>query len=399
MPTQQQQLAFPFEATPGELPPEFARLREGEPVTRVVLPTGDHAWLVTRYADVRTVLADNRFSRAAAEAPGAPRMGKTSPGPRTILGMDPPEHTRLRRLVSQAFTARRIEELRPRTEQIANELMHAINVAPRPVDLMATYALVLPVKVIFEVLGVPYEDCDRLHAWTDVIFSLGGYSEEEIADARGRLREYFVDMVAARRREPTDDLLGVLVSARDEGQRLSEGELIEFALILLTVGHMSTANTLVGALYTLLRHPQELARLHSSPDLVPTAVEELVRYNPFALTGTQMRVAAADVEVGGVTIPAGDGVIATVASANHDAEVFDRPDELDLGRADNPHLAFGYGVHVCLGAQLARMELQVALSTLIRRLPPTLRLAVPEDWLNWKVGLTARSLVSLPVDW
>lgn len=400
MPTQSEQLTFPFAAPSGaEFPPEFARLRDEEPVTRVVLPTGDQAWLVTRYADVRKVLSDARFSRAAAEAPDAPRLGKTSPGPQTILGMDPPEHTRLRRLVSQAFTARRIEELRPRTEQLANELMHAVGVAPRPVDLMATYALVLPIKVIFELLGVPYEDGDRLHSWTDVIFSLGGYSAEEVAEARGKLRDYLGEMIAERRREPTDDLLGVLVTARDEGQKLDESELVEFALILLTVGHMSTASTLTSSLYTLLRQPGALARLHESPELVPSAVEELLRYNPFALTGTQLRVALTDVELGGATIAAGDGVIATVAAANRDAAVFDRPDELDLGREDNPHLAFGYGVHHCLGAQLARMELQVALTTVIRRLPPTLHIAVPDEWLNWKVGLTARSLVSLPVDW
>lgn len=400
MPTDQVELTFPFAAGSVLAPPaEFASLREERPCVQVTLPGGDPAWLVTRYEDVRRVLADNRFSRAAAEAPGAPRMGNTSPGPHTILGMDPPEHTRLRRLVASAFTPRRVEELRPRTEQIAGQLMGAVSVAPRPVDLMGCYALQLPIKVIFELLGVPYEDCDRLHALSEVIFSLGAHSRETVVAARGEIEEYLTGMIEQRRREPSDDLLASLVAARDSEGRLTETELLNFALILLTVGHMSTANTLSSALLVLLTNPEVMGRLRDEPELIPAAVEELLRYNPLALSGTQLRVATEDVEVAGVTIRAGDAVIASIGAANRDAEVFAQPDLLDVQRADNPHIAFGYGVHHCLGAQLARMELQVAIGTLLRKLPSLPKLAVPAEWLTVRTGLTGRSLVTLPIQW
>ncbi|GAA0525956.1 cytochrome P450 [Paractinoplanes ferrugineus] len=400
MSTDQVHLRFPFVA-PGslELPPEFAALRTDEPVAPVTLPTGDRAWLLTRYADVRAALADARLSRAAAEAPDAPRMGNTTPGGKTILGMDPPDHTRLRRLVMQAFTARRVVGLRKHIQQKADELVNLVLVAPRPVDLMSCYALSLPIKVIFELLGVPYEDRDRLHAWSEIIFALGDRSREEVGEARGRIESYLADLIAQRRATPSDDLLGLLVHARDEGNKLSEEELLNFALILLTVGHQSTANSLGTALFLLLRHPEQLDRLRADPKLIGPAVEELLRYNPFVFTGTQLRVALEDLEIAGVTIRRGEAVICALGSANHDATVFDDADRLDIGRLDNPHLAFGFGVHHCLGAQLARMEMQIAIETLVRRVPATMHLAVPEQWLTWKTGLTARALANLPVDW
>jgi cytochrome P450 len=393
-------LVFPFAMPPGSDPaPEFARLREHQPVTAVVLPSGDMAWLVTRYRDVRTVLSDLRFSRAAAEAPGAPRMGNTRPGPDTILGMDPPDHTRLRKLVAQAFTARSVERLRPRTMELAAGLVHGLLERPLPADLMSGFALALPMKVIFELLGVPFQDSGPLHELTEVIFSLAAHTPDEVRAARQDIEAYLRQALQRRREHPTDDLLTALVAARDHEDRLSEQEMVGFALILITVGHMSTANTLGAAIYSLLRHPRELAMLRKDPRLIPSAVEELLRYNPFTLTGAQLRVAVADTEIGGRTIRAGEGVIAAVGSANYDSSRFAQPDRLDLARADNPHLAFGFGVHHCLGAQLARMELQVALAALLDGLPATLALAVPPDELAWKTGLTAQALVSLPVVW
>jgi nocardicin N-oxygenase len=313
--------------------------------------------------------------------------------------MDPPEHTRLRRLVASAFTPRRVAELRPRTQQIAEQLMMAVSVAPRPVDLMGCYALQLPIKVIFELLGVPFEDCDRLHALSEVIFSLGAHSPETVTAARAEIEEYLTDLIARRRREPSDDLLASLVMARDSEGRLTETELLNFALILLTVGHMSTANTLSSGLLVLISHPEEMGRLRAAPELLPAAVEELLRYNPFTLSGTQLRVAIEDVELAGVTIRAGEAVIASIGAANRDPEVFDRPDLLDVDRGDSQHLAFGYGVHHCLGAQLARMELQVAIGTLLQKLPSPPELAVPVEWLTVRTGLTGRSLVTLPIQW
>ncbi|MFI1395494.1 cytochrome P450 [Streptomyces sp. NPDC020681] len=395
-------LTFPFPAPPPEgfVPPEeFARLREKAPVSRVTLPTGDRAWLLTRYADVRQALVDPRLSRAAAERPEAPRMGNTSPGPKTILGMDPPDHSRLRRLVMQAFTARRVESLRPRIQQLADEQVGLVLVAPHPVDLMSCFALNLPIKVIFELLGVPYEDCDRLHAWSEVIFSLGGHTKEEVGEARGNIVGYLRGLIEVRREEPTDDLLSVLVHARDEGQSLSEDELLDFAMILMTVGHQSTSNSLGIALFTLLQHPEQLELLRKKPELIPGAVEELLRHNPFVFTGTQLRVATEDLEIGGVQVRQGEAVIAALGSANHDEEIFADPDRFDVERTPNTHLSFGYGVHHCLGAQLARLEMQIALRTLIEKVPDTLRLAVPVEWLTWKTGLTARALANLPVTW
>lgn len=392
--------AFPFPAPDTFEPPEeFRRLREQAPVARVTLPTGDRAWLLTRYADVRAALVDPRLSRAAAETPDAPRMGNTTPGPKTILGMDAPDHSRLRRLVMQAFTARRVEALRPRVEQLAEEQIRLVLVAPKPVDLMSCYALSLPIKVIFELLGVPYEHVDRLHAWSEVIFSLGGHSVEEVKEARGEIIGYLRGLIEQRREEPADDLLSVLVHARDEGQQLSEDELLDFAMIIMTVGHQSTANSLSTALFTLLHHPDQLALLRKKPELIPGAVEELLRFNPFVFTGTQLRVATEDLTIGETEIRKGEAVIASLGSANHDAEVFADPDRFDVERTPNVHLSFGYGIHHCLGAQLARLEMQIALRTLIERLPDTLKLAVPADWLTWKTGLTARALVNLPVTW
>lgn len=393
-------LSFPFPAPAGfDLPAEFAALREREPVVRVVLPSGDAAWLVTRYADVRTVLADVRFSRAAAELPGAPRMGNTTPGPDTILGMDPPDHSRLRKLVAPAFTARRIEALRPNVRQLADGLVRGLAASEPPVDLLAEFAAALPSKVIFELLGVSYSDFDMLHGWTEVIFSLSAHSREEVLAARGNIEDYLVGMIERRRHTPSDDLLGVLVAARDEQDRLTERELVNFALILITVGHMSTASTLGTALFTLLRLPSELARLFAEPELVPRAVEELLRHNTFALTGAQLRVATADIEVGGVTVRAGEAVLAALGSANHDPAVFADGGTLELSRQSNPHMAFGYGVHHCLGAQLARLEMQEALRALLANLPDTLRLAVAPESLRLKTGLTARALAELPVRW
>src|SRR5258708_14748868 len=234
-PDRHTRLAFPFSTRGGHaLPPEFARLRQEAPVARVVLPTGDEAWLVTRYADIRKVLSDQRFSRAAAEAPGAPRIGNTSPGPQTILGMDPPGHTRLRKLGAQVFPARGVGGRRPRIEQLGEQLIHAAAVKPFPIDLLACFAVPLPLKLIFELLGVPYEDSGAVHAWTEVIFSLKDHSPNQVARARAELEAYIVEMIEARRRVPADNLLGALVIARANEDRLTEPELVNFGLILLT---------------------------------------------------------------------------------------------------------------------------------------------------------------------
>lgn len=392
-------LDFPFAFPAGTAQPgRLALLRNEAPVARVTLATGDEAWLVTRYADVQLVLNDARFSRAAAEAPGAPRMGASNPGPDVLLGMDGPDHTRLRRLAVKHFTNRRVERLRPWTQRLADSLLDTLVESGPPGDLVPGLALPVPLMLVLELLGVPREDSPRLCAWTDTAFSMTRHSHAEIVAARGHLEEYVSGMIALRRERPGDDLLGALVAERDEGGRLTEKELVGFAFLLVTAGYLSTVNAISSGVLTLLLNPGELAGLRARPEAVPAAVEELLRHNPSAITGALPRVVLEDVELGGVKIRAGEAVVPAIGSANHDAAVFDRPELVDVARATNPHLAFGYGVHRCLGAQMARMELQVAVATLLSRLPG-IRLAVPERELRWKDHPVSRGLLSLPVEW
>lgn len=390
---------FPFTFPPGiAQPPELARLREEAPVTLVTLPTGDRAWLVTRYEDVRQVLADPRFSRAAAELPGAPQMGASNPGPDVLLGMDGPEHARLRRTAMRHFTARRVEALRPWTRRLAGQLMDDLISAGPPADLVSRFALPLPLRLVLTLLGVPDEDSARLCALTDTAFSMTRHTPQEILDARGHLESYMAEMIGIRRRRPTDDLLGALVAERDREERLTEQQLISFAFLLVTAGYLSTSNAIASGFLILLAHPEQLDRLRGDPELIVSAAEELLRVNPSAITGALLRVALEDVELGGVAIRAGEGVLPAIGSANHDALLFADPGRVDILREGGSHLAFGHGIHRCLGAHMARMELQVALAVLLERLPAA-RLAVPGQELAWKDHPVSRGLVSLPVTW
>jgi cytochrome P450 len=390
---------FPFLAGPPlDLPAEFERLRAEEPVARVTMPSGDRAWLVTRYQDVRTVFADPRFSRAAASTPTAPKLS-----PRfllradSILSKDPPDHTRLRRLVAGAFTARRIDTLRPRIQETTDRLLDGLEQVDPPADLVTHLALPLPVMVICELLGVPYCDRDRFRGWTEALLNV----DLPLADAyaaREALDDYLAGVIADRRVHASDDLLGALTAARDEGGKLSEDELVSFGITLLIAGHETTANQIATFALFLLRNPGQLRLLRESPDLIAPAVEELLRFTPLGVGSGLLRVATTDVEIGGVGIRAGEAVIASITSANHDPAVFGDPDELDIARADNPHLAFGPGIHHCLGAQLARAELQIALGSLLQRFPG-LVLAVGEDELNWRPRLGLRGPSAVPVRW
>ncbi|WCN79584.1 cytochrome P450 [Micromonospora sp. LH3U1] len=379
--------------------PTYGELRENEPMTRVKLPYGEEAWLATRYEDVRTVLGDVRFGRAPAVQRDEPRLT-----PRQqytgMLTMDPPDHTRLRRLVAKAFTARRVEALRPRTQEIADALVDDMVRLGPPADLVEHVATPLPIQVICELLGVPYADRDRFHTWSEAIVSTTSLPLEMIQEYLNNLWGYIGDLVAERRREPgIDDLLGALVRARDENEdRLSETELVELAGGLLAAGHETTVTQIPNFIYVLLHNPDQLARLRADPSLVPAAVEELLRYVPLGVGSSFARYAKEDVEVGGVLVRAGEPVLGSLSSANRDGTVFADPDRLDLEREQNPHLGFGHGVHHCVGAQLARMELQVAVATLVTRLPG-LRLAVPEAELEWKRGMLVRGLLGMPVAW
>jgi cytochrome P450 len=392
-------VTYPGPTPPGLDEDPLERELRAHPLARVRMPHGGEAWLATRHADVRLVLGDPRFSRAAAVGRDTPRVTERgSDDPSAILSMDPPEHTRLRKLVSKTFTVRRVQDLRPRTEEIVGELLDAMASSGPPVDLVEAFALPLPVRVICELLGVPYGDWDRFHGWSSDL-TAAGLPLERVLASYTSLREYVSELAARRRLEPTDDLLGGLVLASDEGDSLSEQELVSFAVTLLLAGHESTATQLADSVYVLASTPGRLAQLRDHPELLPGAVEELLRYVPLVASGFGFaRIALEDVEVGGVTVPAGDPVVVSMPSANRDESVFERPGELDFGRDENPHLAFGHGVHFCLGAQLARLELQVALGMLLERFP-ALRLAVPPDDVPWKASHATRGPRQLPVTW
>lgn len=391
--------SYPFHAPDRlNLDPLYARLRREEPVSRVRLPYGEPAWLATRYADVRTVLGDPRFSRAASVGRDEPRISPRQQDA-GILAMDPPEHTRLRRLVARAFTARRVEQLRPRVTGIADELLDGMLAAGAPADFVAHVATPLPVRVICELLGVPFGDQDRFRTWSEAIVSTTSLSPEQIGQHIDSLQAYMGELIAERRREPADDLLSAMVRARDDNaDRLSEEEVVQLAAGLLAAGHETTVTQLPNFVYVLLNNPDVWDRLRADPTLVPSAVEELMRYIPLGVASSFARYATEDVEIGGVLVRAGEPVIGSISSANRDESVFAEPDRLDPARQVNPHLGFGHGVHHCIGAQLARMELQVTLHALLDR-TPGLRIAVAESELTWKSGLLVRGLNMLPVTW
>jgi len=380
------------------LHPLYAGLRNEEPLSRVRLPFGEEAWLATRYADVRLVLGDQRFSRAASVGRDEPRINPRQ-SEMGILSMDPPEHSRLRTLVAKAFTVRRVELLRSRAEQVANELIDAMVADGAPTDLVERYATPLPVTVICELLGVPTADQDRFHIWSEAIVSTTSLSMEQIVQYIDNLHAYIADLIEQRRQHDKDDLLSAMVRARAENaDRLSEQELVALAAGLLAAGHETTVTQIPNFVYVLLTNPDALRQLLDHPELLPAAVEELMRYVPLGAGSSFARYALEDVEVGGVLVRAGEPVLGSLSSANRDGDVFSRPDELDFTRESNPHIGFGHGVHHCLGAQLARMELQVALGVLLKRLP-NLRLAVPEQDLVWKTGMLVRGLRAMPVAW
>jgi cytochrome P450 len=391
--------AYPFSRVRLEPDPQYAELRRSEPVCRVRLPYGPPAWLVTDYHLTKAVLGDARFSRAAAVGRDNPRdtAADVSQVAESILSMDPPEHTRIRTLVGKALTPRRVAELRPRAAGIAARLLDDVIAAGPPADLVDGFSFALPAIMICELLGIPEDDRHTFRGWADATVSGTTATPVQEQDAYLQLVSYLAGLVAQRRARPGDDLLTGLVQARDNDDRLSEPELLVLAMALLVAGHETTARQITNMTYTLLTNPPQLRQLRRQPELLPAAVEEMLRFNVFA-SAINPRIAIADVELGDVLVRAGEPVLCSRASANRDEKVFSRADELDFSRDPNPHLAFGYGPHFCLGANLARMELQVALRTLLSRLP-RLRIAVPEESLTWHDGTMMRGLAAFPVTW
>lgn len=383
--------------------PTFARLRAQRPVCPVGSPRFD-SWLITRFDDARAALTDPRLSK---DLYGPDRhflriFGPNSEGlNRNMLNSDPPEHTRLRRVVSQAFAPRRIEALRPRVATVVDSLLDKI-VPHGEADLMRDFAIPLPMTVICELLGVPPADHDRVLDWTQVIRTSGSTRrppEEEraaVQEAQGRLHDYLTELVRAKRGDPADDIIGALVRAVDQDRTLSEAELVTTTFLLLFAGHQTTADFLGNAVLALLTHPEQLALLRGTPRLLPTAIEELLRFDG-PLPVASPRITTEDVEYQGVRIPRGSIVGVAINAANHDPAHFADPDRLDLRRVRGPHLGFGHGVHYCLGVSLARMEALLALSALLRRLPG-LRLAVPlAEVRRLPAASPFRGLLELPV--
>lgn len=398
--------AYPFGRTDSlDLDETYAYLREHEPLAAVRQPFGDRAWLVTRYEDVRLVLSDARFSRAETLIRDAPRVF-SSRVPGGILELDPPEHTRLRRLVGGAFRARTVELLRDRTERIAAELLGRMVHEGPPADLVETLSVPLPLTIICELMGVPYGDRAKFRLWADAYLSTTDLPVEEKMARLGQLGGYMAELVAQRRQElagsgePGKDLIGVLVQARDEQGSLSEEGLISFLMMLLAAGYETTSTQLTNSVYALLAHPEQLALLRGERVPIADAVEELLRYVPITVATIIPRYAIDDVELSGGTVRAGDAVLPAYHAANRDPRVFNDPERLDLTRSPYPpHVTFGHGTHFCLGAHLARIELQVAISTLLRYCP-NLRLAqIDGQPLRWKTGLIMRGPVALPISW
>ncbi|KPI01836.1 Linalool 8-monooxygenase [Actinobacteria bacterium OK074] len=396
--------------------PAYAWLREHAPVHRTRLPSGVEAWLVTRYADAKQTLADPRLSKNPAhhDEPAHAR-GKTGiPGERKaelmthLLNIDPPDHTRLRRLVSKAFTPRRVAEFAPRVQELTDQLIDRF-AARGSADLIHEFAFPLPIYAICDLLGVPSEDQDDFRDWAGMMIRHGGGPRGGVARSVKKMRGYLAELIHRKRAAlpdtpdpvPGEDLISGLIRASDHGEHLTENEAAAMAFILLFAGFETTVNLIGNGTYSLLTHPDQRARLQhglavGDLGLLETGVEELLRYDGPVELAT-WRFATEPLTLGGQRIAAGDPVLVVLAAADRDPDRFPDADVLDLSRRDNQHLGYGHGIHYCLGAPLARLEGQAALGTLLTRLPD-LQLAVDPAELRWRGGLIMRGLRTLPVE-
>lgn len=386
--------------------PFYARLREDAPVFPVkvrLARRAQRAWLVTRHDDVLRVLKDDAlFVKDRKNAMSAEQLRRSPglPGPfraleRNLLGLDGGDHDRLKALVHQAFTPRTVEAMRAQTQAVVGEALDRAGRAGR-MDLIADFAQPVPLTIIGRILGVPEEDSPRFGRWTKAFIAIGGGGHPlRLVPSILAFMSYLRRLIRQRRARPRDDLISGLLLAQEANDALTDDEVLAMIFLLLSAGHETTVNLIGSGTLALLEHPQELARLRAEPALIRSAVEELVRYVVPAETATE-RYAARDVEIAGTVIPKGELVIGVIASANRDPAQFERPDALDLGRANNRHLSFGQGMHYCLGAPLSRMEAQIALTTLLAR-APNLRLDVRPGQLRWRPSFVVRGLTALPV--
>lgn len=378
---------------------EYAEYREKCPVPKVRLVTGGEAYLVMRYEDSRRVCADTEaFSREACMAPEAPVLMVGSKLPGVMLNLDGKEHTRLRRLVVKAFSTGAVARFRPRIQQIANEWIDRMIETGSPADLVSGFGVPFPTQVIFEIFGFPPEDVPQLMEWVPQILSYTRYTQEQAAAAFQAITDYSAQLVQRKRTHPGNDLTSALIQARhDDGDRLSEEELISLIWLHLGGGSESTSNMIPNAVLSFHRNRDQWELLRERPDLIPGAVNEMMRYVSIAQAGFE-RMATKDVELSEVSIPAGSVVIPILSSANFDSDAYTQPHRFDITRSESPHLGFGHGPHRCVGASLGLTELEVALATLLRRMPD-LRPAVEEDQLPWDSGVAMRKMLCMPVTW
>ncbi|MFI9719479.1 cytochrome P450 [Streptomyces sp. NPDC052396] len=378
-------------------PTAYPRPDAQRPMTRVALWDGSLVWFVTGHAEARALLADPRLS-SDRHRPEFPVVMARLADQRTVelplLGVDDPEHNRQRRMLIPRFGLKQITAMRPRIQQIVDTLIDRMLAGEGRADLVPEFALPVPSMVICELLGVPYADHEFFESRSRVM--LNADSLEEIRTAREDVKAYLQRLVDAKQAEPGQGLLDELIAERLAEGALDREELVMLAMILLIAGHETTANMISLGTFTLLQHPEQLAELRQRPEIVPGAVEELLRY--LSIADGMVRVATEDLEVGGETIRAGEGVLIGTSVINRDPAAYQDPDRLDVHRSARHHVAFGYGIHQCLGQNLARVELEIALSTLFARIP-TLRLAVAPDEVPAKPGGSIQGLFALPVTW
>jgi cytochrome P450 len=398
VPTQWQDVPVLDPAAIADPFPVYAALRDRGPVVAVSY-LGLPAWLVVGDAEARQLIADRRLSlnprHGTAEAAAVPWVGADLfEGPPGLLTSDPPDHTRLRRLVNQAFTPRQVERLRPRATAVAGELIDAF-AGRGEADLIEDFAAQLPAVVIMELLGVPAAGRRDFSAWCELFLSGDPEKRPLVPGAIARLQHFIVELIQAKRRAPGEDLLSRLILARDEGDQLSDAELGKLTFLLLLAGLETTVNLIGNGMLALLRHPAQLAALRADPALLAPAVEEMLRYDG-PVAAIKVRFALAEIVVGDTVIAPADPVLISVGAANRDPGRYPRAAEFDIGRADTAHLAFGHGIHFCVGAPLARLEARIAFGALLGRCAD-LRLACPPSELTWRVSPIIHGLTRLPV--
>jgi cytochrome P450 len=391
---------FPFEGDVFVEPdPLYTKLRAECPVSEVSTKDGKRAWLVTRYEDARNALLEPRFTRGdTLDEQTVQAMGVAGPAGRTaLIYADPPLLNESRKLISAYFNVKRVEALRPRAQQIVDELLDGMIAAGGPADLMTGLARPLPIRIICELLGIPVSDSEEIRKSVELLMSIEGKKPDDIRDAFVFVYGYLGKFIAELRENPGDDLLSELIGTDKIEEPLTDGELVGLAMLLFVTGHETTMTQIVNSCLVLLQDEAQLAKLRENPDLLDSAVEELLRFVPLGHAGLPF-AASEDLEFGGVRMAKGDLVFVSKLSANRDEDAFPGADTLDLARTPNKHIAFSHGPHYCLGAALARMELRVAIGSLIARLPG-LRLAVDPADLTWRTGSIQRGPESLPVTW